>query len=212
LHRLVPAVLFSLCLGLAGSARANCNDVGQVKSDVHLFHGTGSAVFDWRNAKLNAAPPFKHPDSPDGPAWFAEEIDFSIHAGLLDAAFNQSKVLNLYSYQVKQASIAVLACDTHADFKAHTKIDTDKHEDPVVAHEFCSGFAKQHHYNGYVINKDRVRGSREVIVCAPAEVLKKTAGQTLDVTAAGPVFGVKLGQATYLLDTKDGAPGKFSKH
>lgn len=157
-----------LALGAgAGAAHAQCDPVGTVPQGTVVYHGTPVGMFTWQNPGLNPAPPFDHPANPDGPAWFADNWQFSIHAGLRYLVGQSDTNLSLYLYSFRQ-EIAVLVCPDLATFSAETGIPLDN-GDYVAAETFCAKYADQ--YNGYVIQQDAVRQQPEYILCQPAAVL-----------------------------------------
>lgn len=177
----IATLLLSAIL-LCGSrpVLANCDRVGHVPQKTQLFHGSTAALFEWRDTALNPQPPFRHPNSPDGPAWFALNRDFSLHAGVrYVVGTNQDKV-TLHTYQVQQqGGIAALVCDDHNSFYKETKIPVN--DDVAMAMAFCGNYAKTKHYNAYVIQHDRVRREPEVIICNPTTVVKYTGSEDWNV-------------------------------
>jgi hypothetical protein len=150
-------------------ARASCDEVGRIQENTVLFHGSPAALFDWRHVEGWPRPPFRNPNSPDGPAWFAFTYPFSLHAGLRYLIGTDQKVLTLHKYKVKQrGGIAVLICDNHDELGRQTKLPVE--DDVVTAQAFCNKYKDQ--YNAYRINADRVRKEPELIVCRPGEVLQ----------------------------------------
>lgn len=166
---LTSAGLVALALMATPGARAACNDIGMIPSQATLYHGAPVPEFVWRGEDLNPAPPFAHGTVPDGPAWFAFNWQFSVHAGLRFLTGQDEGSLTLFQYRPSQ-DLAVLDCDSHSDFGHRTGIDVDRHEDIDVARAFCSTIAPDQ-YNGYLIRSDRVRREPELILCDPNAVL-----------------------------------------
>jgi hypothetical protein len=181
------AVFLSLALLLCGLSRAQagCDKVGHIAKDALLYHGSPAALFDWRNTGLNPPPPFGHPDSPDGPAWFALNKAFSLHAAVRYTVGTAIDSITLYTYRVsQQGGIAALICDDHLSFKAVTQIAID--DDVEMAKTFCATLAKDQ-YNAYEILQDQVRHEPEVIICHPAGVIKRAASEVWTVHHNGPI-------------------------
>jgi hypothetical protein len=153
-------------------AVAACDLVGSLPGQAVLYHGSPVGMFDWRNPALNPAPPFSHPKSPDGPAWFAHGWRFSIHAGVRWLVNQPGNTLFLHAYSLKR-QVALLICDDHADFRRQTGISPDS-GDYVMARRFCATYAKANNYDGYGLRFDAVRGEPEYILCRPSEVLGYT--------------------------------------
>jgi hypothetical protein len=181
-----------LC-AFARPAYAACDAVGQVRAGTILYHGTPVAMFNWQNPQLNPAPPFSHPASPSGPAWFAADWEFSIHAGVRFLMGRSDTSLVLYRYTV-QTTMSALICRTMAELSAFTHIP-DSGEDVEMARQFCARYKDQ--YNAYVLLEDAVRREPEYIICDPAARLK------LDGQRQWWVTQVRVGGDTYT-----GASGK----
>lgn len=171
--------LLILALMLAADAGAECDPIATVAEGTLVYHGTPVGIFSWSDPSLNPAPPYDHPRSPDGPAWFADDWQFSVHAGLRFLMGQSDIDLHLYRYSLTQ-QIAVLECSTTTEWAAETGISLQNGDYPA-AQEFCSTLAVDQ-YNGYLIDYDAVRRQPELILCQPSEVLALEATETWWVT------------------------------
>lgn len=195
-------VLFlSLALVLCGLSRAQagCDSVGHIAKDAVLYHGSPAALFDWHNTGLNPPPPFTHPNSPDGPAWFARNQAFSLHAAVRYTVGTTINEVTLYVYNVaQQGGIAALICDDHESFRAATGIAVD--DDVTMANTFCRTVAKDQ-YNAYEILQDPVRHEPEVIICHPAQVIKLASSGPWSVHHDGKLHVIgRFGSGNKLLE------------
>jgi hypothetical protein len=196
-------------------AQARCDKVGHIAKDTLLYHGSPAALFDWRNTGLNPPPPFGHPDSPDGPAWFALNKTFSLHAAVRYTVGTTIPSVTLHVYKVvQQGGIAALVCDDHESFHAATEIAVD--DDVTMADTFCKTVAKDQ-YNAYEIRRDQVRHEPEVIICHPAQVIKLASSETWTVHHDGAAHQIgrfdghnKLLEA-YMLDLSNNDLSNFKK-
>jgi hypothetical protein len=171
------AVAVALVLA-ARTAHAACDQVGHIPENTMLYHGSPAALFDFREVQGWPKPPpaIKNPNAPDGPAWFAFNRQFSLHAGLrylVDTSPGMGK-LTLHTYKVNQrGGIAALICGNHGEFAHETGLPVN--DDGATARAFCNKYRDQ--YNAYRINADRVRGEPELIVCQPSQVLQHTSSE-----------------------------------
>ena len=100
--------------------------------------------------------------------------------------------------------IPVLSCPNHADLEEHTSIGfADEDESNRAARFFCEAFFYRSAgpdddpmananptFKGYIIEQDRVRGERELILCDPAGGLRRTGSEPWAVSqSAGPPPG-----------------------
>jgi len=113
-------------LAMAGG----CEDAELLK-DVRLYHGSPAPVFGWREGD-DPPPPIAHSGNPDGPAWFAENDEFSLHAALRMSMKQDNLSLHVYRTTV---SMSMLSCEDHHAFFQTTGLDED--EDIDVARAFC---------------------------------------------------------------------------
>lgn len=171
----------AMTLAGAGVGHTQCDDVGTLPQGTVLYHGTPVGMFTWQQPDLNPAPPFNHPSTPDGPAWFADDWQFSIHAGLRFLQGQSDTSLTLYQYSLRQ-QIATLTCPDLDSFTEATGISLENGDYPAAV-AFCAAYPFQ--YNGYVIEQDAVREQPEVILCNPASVLTAPQQQTWFVTQVG---------------------------
>lgn len=192
--RRLSTLLALLAIAFCSAASAACNTTGSVPNGAVIYHGAPVGMFTWQNPGLNPAPPFSHPSNPDGPAWFAGNWQFSVHAGIRYLLGQSDVTMYLYQYQLKQ-TIATLTCETHADFSKQTGISF-ANGDFDAAVDFCKNKAP-FQYNGYVILKDQVREEPELILCDPSSVLTyngQKAWPVSQVTVKGTQFTGGVGQ------------------
>jgi hypothetical protein len=160
-------IVAALCLGTSAPSMAaeGCTiPTEALAPPERLFHGTSREGFTpaGRNAGLWQFPP--------GPAWFAPERDFSLHAPL---RYPQAEVITLFAYRPARP-LTLLYCDTAdaaADYAetrglAHHR----KGSDPAVAAAICDT-RRRPLLDGYRIQADRVRGETEYVICQPHRVL-----------------------------------------
>lgn len=178
--------VLATCL-LAHSSLAQCTQ-SEVSPNSVIYHGSPVKMFDWRRTDLNPAPPFNNPPSPDGPAWFAWNWQFSVHAGLryLQGQSGVSNTLHRYNVHTKPN---VLSCPNHAAFSAHTQLSFDNGGDVVAANNCCQRFFFDalndpglQFYDGYIIQNGRVRNEPELILCYPSDKLKLTGSEEWGVS------------------------------
>lgn len=169
----------TLSLITGSSAWAVCrSDI--LSNRTSFYHGTPVAEFVW----FDQDRPVEHPRTPDGPAWFAFDEEFSVHAAVrlvrlqVDANNNLlPAALQLHRYRLSARTTGrLLTCDTHAEFIQASRIrgnrmDGTERADSDLAADFCAsanwGSAPVDAYDGYRILQDRVRGEPELILCDP---------------------------------------------
>lgn len=188
-------------------AAADCSD-GTVKDTTTLFHGSpvSPGGFSWRGGLPK--PPTAHSKKPDGPAWFAVDDEFSIHAGLRLTIAGRDSHLYVHSYKPQDGGVSLRGCATWDEMAdAIKKMDSsaDVSTDVSMATAFCKVQRSAFQYNGYFILKDRVRGQLEIILCEPDSVLTYEGTDVWDVVHDGKthIVGQYVGQTlarAYSLD------------
>ena len=158
-------VVAGLCIGMSAPspAAADCIIPAELlPAPARLFHGT------WREGFTPAGRHVGLWQFPPGPAWFAPERDFSLHAPL---RYPQAEVITLFSYRLVRP-LRLIYCDTAddaAEYAVARGLAADRRrEDGAVAATICAGG----NHDGYRILEDRVRGEVEYVLCAPERVLR----------------------------------------
>ncbi|CAA0118156.1 Uncharacterised protein [Halioglobus japonicus] len=186
-------------LNLHTPAIAECDQTGRVAEGTIYYHGSPVGIFTWRDTELNPAPPFAHPKKPDGPAWFTNSWEFSVHAGSRYLIGQTDKSLHLHKYKLK-SMVSTLTCETHADFTKYTDISFEN-GDYQAATTFCNKIAPLQ-YNGYIINRDQVRGEPELILCNPRKTLEYLGSRSW------PVFQIDQSGIEYTGTSGDNFQGR----
>jgi len=104
---------------------------------------------------------------PNGPAWFAGTIGFSLHAGMRWINANANLYMNKYKAMVQ---IPILSCPLFNDFyRGAGWLNANgltTQPQGAAAKSFCQNMAV-HNYAGYSIGQDAIRHQPEYIICEP---------------------------------------------
>jgi hypothetical protein len=159
-----------------------------------LYHGTMADKFVHQDSIGGPAPShYIHPPTPDGPAWFAENIAFSLHAAIRFTSPNTHAEISLYEYTVRYP-ISMMSFENMDSFAEYlyeqhgiTADTNDVIEAAAVAQRgMGTGL------DGFALDEDVVRGEREL-------VLWETGMARLGAPVIYPVSVVPVDETTSIL-------------
>jgi hypothetical protein len=164
-----------------------------------LYHGTLADKFVHQDSIGGPAPShYIHPPTPDGPAWFAENIAFSLHAAIRFTNPNTRAQISLYEYTVRYP-ISMMSFENMDSFAEYlyeqhgiTADTNDVMEAAAVAQR-----GMDTRLDGFALDEDIVRGEREL-------VLWETGMARLGAPVIHPVTVMPVDETTSILVDEDG--------
>jgi hypothetical protein len=131
-----------------------------------LYHGTLADEFVHQESTAGPAPShYIHPPTPDGPAWFAQNIAFSLHAAVRFTAPNTETEISLYEYTVRNP-ISMMSFENMASFRVYLEEQYGIHAvtNDVIAAAAVAQRGMGTRLNGFALDEDMVRRQRELVL------------------------------------------------
>jgi hypothetical protein len=134
-----------------------------------LYHGSPAEYFNWQDADgekwgFPAPKHIIHPPDPTGPAWFADNVKFSLHAAVRYTKPNVRTEITLHEYTLDHP-MDIMAFDDMDDMAAFLR---DFHKKDATFNGFVEAATILNFgaggMRGYALTRDVVRGEPEYVL------------------------------------------------